>query len=58
MSKDYYTVKDIAEELQVKEKAIRHLINTGQLPASKIARKWVVSAEDLKAFVKSQSNQE
>jgi len=51
MTKDFYTVRDIAEQLQVKEKAVRHLITVGELKASKILNKWIVTADNLKAFV-------
>jgi len=51
MQKDLYTVRDIAEQLQVQEKAIRGLIASGELKASKILKKWIVTAENLKAFV-------
>jgi excisionase family DNA binding protein len=51
MIKDYYTVKDIADQLQLKEKTVRRLLATGKLKASKVCGKWVVSAENLKAFI-------
>lgn len=51
MTKDAYTVKDIAEQLQVKEKAVRKLITSGQLQAIKVCKKWVVSAENFKKFI-------
>ena len=51
MQKDVYTVKDIAEQLQVKEKAVRHLISTGKLKASKICNKWIVSADNFKKLI-------
>lgn len=51
MIKDFYTVRDIAEQLQVQEKAVRRLITGGGLKASKVLGKWVVTAENLKAFI-------
>ena len=51
MIKDFYTVKDVAEQLQATEKSVRRLITTGGLPASKILNKWIVTADNLKAFV-------
>ena len=51
MIKDFYTVRDIAEQLQVQEKAVRRLITTGELKASKVLNKWVVTAENLKSFI-------
>lgn len=51
MTKDVYTVRDIAEQLQVKEKAVRHLISTGKLKASKICNKWIVTADNFKKLI-------
>ena len=51
MIKDFYTVRDIAEQLDVTEKSVRRLISSGELPASKVIGKWVVSAENLKNFI-------
>jgi len=53
LTKDFYTVKDISEQLQVNEKAVRGLITAGELPASKVLNKWVVTAKDLIEFVDS-----
>ena len=49
--KDFYTIKDIAEQLQVKEKAVRRLVTRGSLKARKVCGKWVVTADNLKAFL-------
>lgn len=51
MIKDFYTVRDIAGQLQVQEKAVRKLISSGKLKASKVLNKWIVTAENLKAFI-------
>lgn len=51
MQKDFYTVKDIADIIQIKEKSVRNLITSGQLKASKICNKWVITAENLKKLV-------
>lgn len=53
MQKDFYTTKDIAEQLQVNEKAIRGRITNGELKASKVCGKWIVTAENLKRFIDS-----
>lgn len=47
-TKNFYTVKDVAEEFQVQEKTVRQLITDGKLKAKKILNKWIVSHEDLK----------
>lgn len=53
MQKDVYTVKDIAEQLQVQEKAVRNLIASGKVKATKICGKWVVSAESFQQLIDS-----
>lgn len=56
MIKDFYTVRDIAEQLQVKEKSVRRLLSSGVLKARKLCGKWVVTADTLKAYVNSQES--
>jgi len=56
LTKDIYTVRDIAEQLQVNEKAVRNLVTSGELKARKTCGKWIVSAENLKAFINSDKN--
>lgn len=51
MNKDFYTVRDIAEELQVTEKAVRYQIKEGKLEASKVLGKFVVTAENYKKYI-------
>lgn len=51
MIKDVYTVKDVAEQLQVTEKTVRELISSGRLKAVKVCKKWIISAQNLKAFI-------
>ena len=55
MIKDFYTVKDIAEQLQVKEKAVRFQIKQGKLEASKVMSKYVISAENYKKYIEAHS---
>lgn len=55
MIKDFYTVKDISEQLQVKEKAVRFQIKQGKLEASKVMSKYVISAENYKKFIEAHS---
>ena len=51
MTKDLYTVRDIAQEIDVAEKSVRRLIHIGELTATKMCGKYVVTAENLKAFI-------
>jgi len=53
MTKDFYTVRDIAEQLQVQEKVVRYQITKGNIKASKVFGKWVITAENLKAFIEA-----
>lgn len=55
MIKDFYTVRDIAEQLQVKEKAVRFQIKQGKLEASKVMSKYVISAENYKKYIEAHS---
>lgn len=57
MIKDFYTVKDIAEQLQVQEKAVRRLISQGGLKASKVCGKLIVTAENLREFINSKADE-
>jgi len=58
MTKDAYTVRDIAEQLQVTEKAVRQLILLNKLPARKICNKWIVSAADFKNLIETGEDNE
>lgn len=51
MTKDVYTVRDIADQMQVSEKAVRGLILSGKLKAVKICGKWIVRAECFEDFI-------
>lgn len=55
MIKDFYTVRDIAAQLQVKEKAVRFQIKQGKLEASKVMSKYVISAENYKKYIEAHS---
>ena len=55
------TIKEIAEILKKEDpqtkltvRAIRYLINTGQLPSVQIGSKYLVSLEVLEAFLKGE----
>jgi len=53
--KDYLTVKEIAEQLDLTEYRIRELIREKQIRATKIGQ-WRVSPDDLKAFIRKRTN--
>jgi len=49
--KDFYTLRDIAEQMQIKERTVRQFVSCGELKARKVGGKWIVTAEKLKDFV-------
>jgi len=48
---EMYTVEDVATQLKVHIKTVRHWINTGELPAMDIGRGYRISKPDLLAFI-------
>ncbi len=57
MTKDVYTVKDIAEQLQVTERSVRQAIADGRLKAKKALNKWVIPAAEFERFISSQEEE-
>ncbi|MEB7812819.1 helix-turn-helix domain-containing protein [Staphylococcus xylosus] len=53
MITDYkvYTVEEVANSLGMNSRTIREYIRNGQLNASRIGRKYIISQDDYKAFV-------
>lgn len=47
-AKRFYTVADLARELGRSERTVREAIQRGDIPASKLCGRWVVSADVLK----------
>lgn len=45
-----YDVQDLAELLNLHDKTVRTLIRQGTLKGTKLAKKWYVNKEDLKAY--------
>lgn len=53
-----YTVEEIAKELKVSEKTVRHWLNQGKLKGFKLPNnKWRVKQEDLKSFINGGSDE-
>jgi excisionase family DNA binding protein len=50
---DYYTPEQVAEKLQLSVRTIWKYLREGKLPASKIARGYRISEEQLDRFMKS-----
>jgi len=53
--RDYLTVRQAAEQLDLTEYRIRELIREKQIRATKIG-KWRILPRDLEEFIKSRSN--
>jgi len=53
--KDYFTVKQVAEQLGLTEYRIRELIRAKQIRATKIGQ-WRISPSDLKDFIRIRTN--
>lgn len=51
MLKEYYTVKDIAELLNVSEKTIRNILKQGKLKGKKVGVKWVTTKKMLDEYI-------
>jgi len=50
---EYYTPEQVAEKLQLSVRTIWKYLREGKLPASKIARGYRISEEQLDRFMKS-----
>lgn len=49
---EFYTVKQVAEKLQIKTQTVRDLIWRGELPAISVGRLWRIAVKDFDAYVK------
>lgn len=58
MHKDYYTVEQISEMLEIHPKTIQRYIREGKLRATKIGKGWRVTGHDLSVFAESNSGKE
>lgn len=57
MIKDYYTVEQISDMLDIHSKTIQRYIREGRLRATKIGKSWRITGHDLSVFVESASNE-
>lgn len=53
MPKDYYTVEQISDMLDIHPKTIQRYIREGRLRAAKIGKSWRITGHDLSVFVES-----
>ena len=52
----YLTVKQMAEILQVSQRTIYRLIDSGKLPAYKLDRDWRIAKEDIDQFLEKRKH--
>lgn len=57
MNKDYYTVDQISDMLNIHPKTIQRYIREGKLRAAKIGKGWRVNGHDLSTFIENDSNE-
>ena len=50
MSKDYFTVEDVSDILNLHVKTVRRFLREGRLKGKKIGRAWRIPADGLKAY--------
>lgn len=55
MFKDYYTVEQISNMLNIHPKTIQRYIKEGKLRATKIGKGWRISGHDLSTFIECNS---
>lgn len=55
MSKDFYTVEQISNMLNIHPKTIQRYIREGKLRATKIGKGWRITGHDLSTFTESNS---
>ncbi len=51
ISVEVYTVEEAATLLHVKPRTIRECIQSGRLGASKVGRSYIITEEDIQAFL-------
>jgi excisionase family DNA binding protein len=54
MTKDYYTVEQISEMLDIHPKTIQRYIREGKLRAAKIGKSWRITGHDLSVFIENE----
>lgn len=53
--KEWLTVREVAQEIELTERRIRELISKKAIRATKIGQ-WRIAPEDLDAFIRSRTN--
>lgn len=50
---ELYTVNDIAQSLGIKIETVRGYIKRGELKASKVGRKYIITTDSYKEFIQA-----
>lgn len=50
LEKEFYTIQEVAELLQLHHQTIRTMIKSGELLATKIGKSWRIRKTDLEEF--------
>ncbi len=52
MKEKFYTIYQVADQLEMSHKTIRNFISDGRLKASKVGKQWRIAEADLESFMK------
>jgi excisionase family DNA binding protein len=47
----FYTIYQVADQLEMSHKTIRNFISDGRLKASKVGKQWRIAEADLESFM-------
>jgi len=53
---EIYTIKQVAEKIQLQEKTVREWLRTGKMKGVKLGRIWRIREQDLIQFLEDRSN--
>lgn len=56
MMEEIYTIKQVAEKIQLQEKTVREWLRTGKMKGVKLGRIWRIREQDLIQFLEDRSN--
>lgn len=54
MGKDFLTVKDVAEVLQLSERTVRDLFKKKEIPGKKVAGKYITTKKLLSEYIEGE----
>lgn len=56
LTRQFLSVKEVAELLKVGESTVRHWIKDGSLRAINVGREWRIGPKDLESFLQAHAN--